>query len=139
MKSSVKSLLISHGLVYITIMRKLFATLFLLSSATCFAQSADYSCEVLNYRVDLTLTTDESTSMWLSDTMTYETVLQGYANFIEKNGASSIYHFHQDSVGDLSLTFKTSDAVDLPQRISGVIQTTVRPILMREAVVCSRR
>jgi len=120
-------------------MKKLILSLILTASFSSFAQSADYVCEVMNFRVELTLTADETTSMWLTDTMNHEVIMQGYANFVEKKGLNSTYHFHQSGTGDARLTFKTKDAVDFPQRMTGVIQTTVRPILMRDTLNCVKR
>ena len=120
-------------------MKKLLLACLLSISFNSFAQSADYVCEVMNFRVELTLTADEATSMWLTDTLNYEVILQGHATFVEKKGANSTYHFHQSGTGDVRLTFRTQHAVDFPERMTGVIQTTVRPILMRETLSCVKR
>lgn len=120
-------------------MKKLILSLLLATSSNTFAQSADYVCEVMNFRVELTLTAGETTSMWLTDTMNYEVIMQGSANFVEKKGSNSVYHFHQSGTGDATLTFKTQTAVDFPDRMTGVISTTVKPILMRDNLSCVKR
>jgi hypothetical protein len=56
-------------------------TLLISLSSLAMARSADYSCEVRQYDVDITITGDTSTSMWFRD---YSGVLaMGYAGSYE--------------------------------------------------------
>lgn len=115
--------------------------LFLLSffALNTFAQSADYTCDVRQYRVDLNLRQDRSTHFWLTDTIQYDVIAQGFAASIEKRGNLTDYFFYPGNASPVMMTFKSEDIVNLPLKLSASIETKVRGFLLRDGMSCSRR
>lgn len=115
----------------------IFALILLTSHA--YSQSADYVCDVRNYRLEINLRADLSTDFWLTDTFNHDVIAMGYAGFIEKKGGKSIYHFYPGNAYPVALTFKTQDAIDFPDQIKGYIETRVRGFLLWENLTCNKR
>lgn len=111
-------------------------TLFLLSSLA-FARSEDYTCRVRQYRIDLTLTQDTSTSLFFRDG--YDVLAVGYAGWVEKAGVNTNYHFYLNQYSPMILTFKTKDTEELPQKLVGWIDVSAPFFTLWDELVCIRR
>jgi predicted RecB family nuclease len=120
-------------------MKKIISLILLTLSFHAFSQSADYVCDVQNYRVEINLRTDTSTHMWLTDRSDQRTIAQAYAGSIETDHAYSIYHFYPGNADEAKLTFRTQDAVNFPGRIYGYIETKARGFLLNDYLTCSKR
>ena len=117
-------------------MKTLLMALLFSFSSFAMARSADYSCEVRQYDVDITLTGDTSTSMWFRD---YSEVLaMGYAGSVEKSGVKTIYHFYPQ-LGPIDMSFKTQDMLDFPEKITGRIHVNAPFFVLWDDMNCSRR
>ncbi len=103
-------------------MKILILAIFLSVSHSSFAISEDYSCEVRQYDVDITLTQDTSTSMWFS--LNHEVLAMGNAGFVEKKANETIYHFYPGQFSPIEMTFKNQDIIDQPQRLKGWINVS---------------
>ncbi len=108
-----------------------------LMSTHAFSHSEDYSCKVRQYQLDITLTQDTSTSMWFRDRS--EVLAMGYAGWVEKSGANSIYHFYPGSFGTVDITFNTQDAADLPAKINGTIYISGSFFVLWDNIECFKR
>lgn len=116
-------------------MKKFILGLSLLSSASAFAYT-DYHCEVRQYQVELTLTQDTSTHMWLLDR--HEVLAHAYAGWVEKKEGKSTYHFYPGNADNAKITFKAQDVIDLPESLSGYIETTARGFLLWDRLSCRK-
>jgi hypothetical protein len=117
-------------------MKILLTTLLLSFSSFAVARSADYSCEVRQYDVDITITGDTSTSMWFRD---YSEVLaMGYAGSLEKSGVKTIYHFYPQ-LGPIDMTFNTQDMIDFPEKLTGSIHVNAPFFVLWDEMSCKRR
>ena len=115
----------------------LFAGLMFLS-LNGFAQSADYTCDIRRYRLEVSLTDSISTSMWLTDTDNHHTVAQGYAKTISRKDGKTIFSFYPGQADPMKLTFKSQDVIDLPSEIQGSIDTMAGGFILREKITCYR-
>jgi hypothetical protein len=117
-------------------MKTILMTLLVSFSSFVSARSADYSCEVRRYEVDITITGDTSTSMWFRD---YSRVLaMGYAGSVEKSGIKTIYHFYPQ-LGPIDMTFKTQDMLDFPEKLTGRIHVNAPFFVVWDDMSCTRR
>ena len=123
---------------YKAFMKNILLASLLIASFNSFAESADYVCGVQHYQVELTLSPDSNTSMWLTDTLPYETISQGFAEFVEKKGSTSTYHFYPAGADEVQLTFKTQDVLDLPETLNGYIETKAHGFLLWDKLPCRR-
>jgi hypothetical protein len=120
-------------------MPKFALIILMLISFNSFAYDADYSCDLGQYRLDVTLTADKSTSMWLTDLNNRSVIAQGYAKVIEKVGDKSNYFFYPGIAEPVKLTFKTQDAIDFPDMIRGRIETKAGGFLLWEKMDCYKQ
>lgn len=120
-------------------MKKFILTALMLMSLNGFAQTADYSCDIRRYRLDVTLTDSTSTSMWLTDTYNYSTIAQGYAKSISRSGDKTVFSFYPGQADPMKLAFKTQDITDLPDMIKGSIDTMAGGFILREKMDCYKR
>lgn len=120
-------------------MKKLMLTSLMLISMNGFAQSADYSCDLGRYRLDVTLTPDTSTSMWLTDVYNHTTIAQGYAKAVSKVGDNTVYSFYPGQADPMKLTFKTQDIIVFPKIIKGSINTKAGGFLLIEKMDCDKQ
>lgn len=120
-------------------MKKCMLTSLMLMSLNGFAQSADYSCDIRRYKLDVTLTDSTSTSMWLTDTNNYTTIAHGYAKSISRSGDKTIFSFYPGQADPLKLSFKTQDIIDFPNMIKGSIDTMAGGFILREKMDCYKR
>lgn len=120
-------------------MKKLMLSSLMLLSLNGFTQSADYSCDIRRYRLDVTLTDSTSTSMWLTDTNNHTTVAHGYAKSISRSGDKTIFSFYPGQADPMKLSFKTQDIIDLPEAIKGSIDTMAGGFILREKMDCFKR
>lgn len=117
-------------------MKKLILTALFLFTSSVFARSADYSCRVRQYNIDLNLTQDTSTSLFFRDG--YDVLGVGYAGWVEKAGAKTNYHFYLNQYSPMILTFKTQDTEDLPQKLVGWIDVHAPFFVLWDELVCRR-
>ena len=116
-------------------MKKFILGLCLLSSSAAFAYT-DYVCEVRQYQVELTLTQDTSTHMWLRER--YEVLAHAYAGWVEKKDGKMIYHFYPGNAEPAQITFKAQDVIDLPEKLNGYIETKARGFLLWDRLNCRK-
>jgi hypothetical protein len=117
-------------------MKTLLLILLASTSTYVFSRTSDYDCTVRQYVVDLTLTQDTSTSMWLKDR--YDVMAMGYAGSLEKKEGNTIYHFYPQ-LGPIELTFRTQDTIDLPENLYGWIHVNAPFFVLWDKMECSRR
>jgi hypothetical protein len=120
-------------------MKKFMLASLMLMSLNGFAQSADYSCDIRRYRLEVTLTDSISTSMWLTDTNTHTTISQGYAKSISRTADKTIFSFYPGQADPMKLSFKTQDIIDFPDTIKGSIDTMAGGFILREKMDCYKR
>ena len=118
-------------------MKILFLLMILILSVPTFALSEDYDCSVRQYDVQITLTQDTSTSMWFRER--YDVLAMGYAGWVEKNGAKSIYHFYPAQFSPIEITFKTQDTIDLPAKLMGWISVSGPFFSLWDKLDCTKR
>lgn len=120
-------------------MKKLLLASLMLLSMNGFAQTADYSCDIRRYRLDVTLTDSTSTSMWLTDTFNYTTIAQGYAGSISRSAGTTTFSFYPGQASPMKLAFKSQDIIDFPSVIKGSIDTMAGGFILRERMDCYKR
>ena len=118
-------------------MKKLILISFLLVSCFSFARSEDYTCRVRQYRIDLTLTQDTSTSLFFRDG--YNVLAVGYAGWVERAGVKTNYHFYLNQYSPMILTFKSKDTEELPQKMVGWIDISAPYFTLWDELICLRR
>lgn len=106
-------------------------------STMVFGRSEDYTCRVRQYRIDLTLTQDTSTSLFFRDG--YDVLAVGYAGWVEKAGVKTNYHFYLNQYSPMILTFKTKDTEEFPQKLVGWIDISAPFFILWDELLCSRR
>lgn len=117
-------------------MKTILGLTLLFVSTYAFSRSADYQCRARQYQVDLTLTQDTSTSMWFRDR--YDVLAMGYAGSLEKTSSKTIYHFYPGRLGNIDITFKTPDTIDLPDRLIGSIYVNGSFFVFSDTLECSK-
>jgi hypothetical protein len=118
-------------------MKKIILLSIFIITSNLYAQSADYSCELRQYRLDLNLRQDRSTHLWVRDY--HGVIFQSFAGFVEKKGTNSHYHFYPAHSDPAVLILRTQDTIDLPNKLTGTINTKLRGFLIRDTFNCVRR
>lgn len=118
-------------------MRNLILVVGLLLSFSSFG--ADYVCDVRNYRVEIVLTPDTSTSYFLTDRNNYQTISHGFAASITKKDGVSTYFFYPGNADNVKLSFRTEDVENSPAKMKGYIETKARGFLLWDYMNCSKR
>lgn len=108
-------------------------------SLNAFSQSADYVCDVRNYRVEVTLTPDTSTSFFFIDRNNTETIAHGYAASLRKQSVVTSYSFYPANADKVVLSFRNDDLASYPSQMRGYIETKARGFLLNDYLNCSRR
>ena len=117
---------------------KILFVLMMFASSFCFAASADYSCQIRNYRVDFFLIRTTSSTIWLQDQNSYEMISQGFVSWIEDKGAKTIFHYRGSAGGKLDLIFQTQDTLNFPQQMYVWIDTTANGFTLWDRMLCSK-
>jgi hypothetical protein len=97
--------------------------------------SSDYTCQVRNYILDLDMTNDRSTGLFIIERWRYETLYVGYVGFIKRNSKTSDFHFYGNN-GETILTFKNSDLESEPDRMQGRIETELEGFYIVDKFNC---
>lgn len=114
----------------------LFILLFAISFNT--AASEDYNCATRQYNLDIFLTNDRSTSMFIIDRFNYNTVYVGYVGFIERKEKISKFHFYGRS-GPIVLSFSNNDLNQMPDKMNGFIDAELGGFIVYENLKCRIR
>lgn len=120
-------------------MKNIFIIALLALSFNSFAQSKDYACDVRQYRVELILTPDTSTSFFLMDMHNYQTLANGFAANITREKGLVTYHFYPGNAHPMKLTFREDDVNNMPDKMRGYIETKARGYLLWDYVNCRKR
>lgn len=118
-------------------MKTLILLITLLTSTISFA-SEDYHCSFRNYNIDIFLTNDESTSMFITNRFTYDTIYVGYVGWIERKAKKTNFHFYGNS-GEITLTFKNEDLTNEPDRLSGAVDADLEGFWIVDQFKCQKR
>ena len=118
-------------------MKKLILLFSVLSSTQAFALPSDYSCEVGRYHIDLTLTDDQSTHIWLIDQDNHTVIFQGYAKAIERKDEFNRYYFYTPE-GEAVVVFDRDDVLNRPWQLWGRIRATVEGFILHESFRCQK-
>ena len=118
-------------------MKYFISSLLIASSFSVSAFEDNYTCRVRQYRIDLTLTQDTSTSLFFTDG--YDINAIGYAGWIEKSQEETRYHFYSSRYSPMILTFKTKETQELPENIVGWIDVSAPFFSLWDKLICKRR
>lgn len=116
-------------------MKKIILMFFLLLSMQSYAHSVNYTCVVRYYQISITLN-DESTSMFLTDRMTHDTLYVGYVSRIVTQGKFQKYYFYPSNGRESILTFNADDVLNQVDRTSGWIDGQFNGFLIYDAFTC---
>lgn len=100
--------------------------------------SSDYHCEFRNYILDLDMTNDRSTGLFIKERWRYETLYVGYVGFIKRNSKTSDFHFYGNS-GEHILTFKNSDLESEPNKMYGRIEAELEGFYIVDKFTCTKK
>jgi hypothetical protein len=117
------------------IMRSFLLTLFL--SLSSFA-STDYSCSFRNYRLDLDMTNDQSTGLFLHDSWRYETLYVGYVGAIERSGRYSNFFFYGNE-GEMRLQFLNTELAAQSDSLNVEFEGQLQGFYFLERFSCRKR
>lgn len=116
-------------------MKKLFLSLLLLVSMNTFAKSVNYTCVFRYYQISITIN-GESTSMFLTDRMSHDTLYVGYVSRIETLGNFQKYYFYPSNGRESILTFNAQDIENQVERTSGWIDGQFNGWLLYDSFLC---
>ena len=117
---------------------KLLIIILMFLSSVCFAASADYTCQVRNYRVDFFLIRTSSSTVSLYNQRTYHMESQGFVNWIEDKGTKTIFHYSGSGVGKFDLIFQTQDTLNFPPQMTVWIDTFANGFTLWDRMLCSK-
>ena len=100
--------------------------------------SSNYQCSFRNYILDLDMTNDRSTGLFIKERYRYETLYVGYAGSIQRNANTSDFYFYGQS-GEHILTFKNSDLKNEPAQMKGRIEATLEGFYIVDTFTCYKR
>tara|TARA_B100001971_G_scaffold84647_1_gene78123 strand:- start:230388 stop:230738 length:351 start_codon:yes stop_codon:yes gene_type:complete len=112
--------------------------LILLSLFTVTSYAADYTCKFRNYTLDLDMTNDRSTGLFIIERYRYETLYVGYVGHIERKANTSDFYFYGNN-GENILSFKNSDLKNEPSRMSGRYEGTLEGFYLVDKFNCTKR
>lgn len=99
--------------------------------------SSDYICSFRNYRLDLDMTNDESTGLFITERFHYNTLYVGYVGFINRKAQTTDFHFYGND--EYILTFKNNDLSNEPEQIKGRFEGTLEGFYMVDRFSCKKR
>lgn len=100
--------------------------------------SAQYKCSFRNYTLDLDMTNDRSTGLFIIEKYRYETLYSGYVGSIQRKSKTSDFHFYGSS-GEHILTFRNSDLKEEPSSLEGRIEATLEGFYIVDRFECKKR
>lgn len=100
--------------------------------------AADYSCQFRNYTLELDMTNDRSTGLFIIERNRYETLYVGYAGFIKRNRNTSDFYFYGNN-GENILSFNNSDLESEPRKMYGRYEGTLQGIYLVDRFSCTKR
>lgn len=117
-------------------MKKVALFILMCFSLNSFAISLDYTCQVRYYKIAITF--DEmSTSMFVTDRMTHETLYVGYVGSIERNGNFISYHFYPtNTLKNSVLTFDLEAITASEDKLFGFIDGSFNGFLIYDNLTC---
>lgn len=99
--------------------------------------SADYHCTVRNYNLDLDMTNDYSTGLFIIERYRYETLYVGYVGFIKRNSKTTDFYFY-GNYGENILTFKNEDLKNEPNKMNGKIEAELEGFYFIDKFICTK-
>lgn len=100
--------------------------------------SADYSCTFRNYKLEIDMTNDESTGLFVIERWRYETLYVGYVGFIERKNKISNFYFYGNE-GEIILTFKNSELLNEKDKLSASIEAQLEGFYFVDKFYCYKR
>jgi len=100
--------------------------------------SSDYKCNFRNYTLDLQMTNDRSTGLFIIERYRYETLYNGYVGSIERRTNKTDFIFYGRS-GEIILTFNTPDLLNEPARMRGRIEADLEGFYIVDNFICTKR
>lgn len=98
----------------------------------------DYTCTFRNYTLDLDMTNDRSTGLFIIERYRYETLYVGYVGHIQRNRKTSDFYFYGRN-GENILTFNNSDLQNEPQRMHGRYEGTLEGFYLVDNFTCTKK
>lgn len=102
------------------------------------ALSADYKCSFRNYTLDLDMTNDRSTGLFIIERNRYETLYVGYAGHIQRNSKTSDFYFYGNN-GENILTFNNTDLANSPTKMYGRYEGTLEGFYLVDRFTCTKK
>lgn len=117
---------------------RIFICFLMLFSTLSYGRSTDYQCIVRDYTLDIDMTGDRSTGMFITDRYNYDTIYVGYAGSIDRGSRVSTFYFYGNE-GPIKLSFQNKDLQARPQTMRGHIDATLRGFLVVDYFNCKQR
>lgn len=112
--------------------------LILLFAGSAWAQSTDYICQVRQYQLDIDMTGDRSTHVWIHDRYNHEMIFHGYAGSIEQGNRVSTFFFYGNQE-PVKLSFLNKDIQERPKQLKGHIDTILGGFLVVDYFNCKEK
>lgn len=116
---------------------KILLLLLTIVSFNIFAAS-DYDCQFRGYRLDLDMTNDYSTGIFIIDRFNYDTLYVGYVGFIERKSKTTDFTFY-GNYGEHILSFNNTDLASEPERMKGWYEGDLRGFYIVDKFECVKR
>lgn len=112
--------------------------LLLFTASLASARSTNYHCQVRQYNLDIDMTGDRSTGLFIIDRYNYNTEYVGYAGSIERGNRVTTFYFYGNE-GPIKLSFLNKDIQDQPSKIKGHIDAMLGGFLIVDYFNCKER
>ena len=99
--------------------------------------SSDYTCKFRNYILDLDMTNDRSTGLFIIERWRYETLYVGYVGHINRKQKTSDFHFYGRG-GEYILTFNNKDLNTEPNIMYGRIEAELEGFYIVDRFKCTK-
>jgi len=100
--------------------------------------SADYHCQVRSYDLDIDMTNDKSTHVWITNRYDYNVLYQGYVGSIERGNKVTSFTFYGNSEPTI-LSFPNTELESEPQKLTGHIDAMLEGFLIVDYFACSKK
>lgn len=109
----------------------------LLFTSSVFA-GTDYRCSVRNYNIDLELSNDRSTNIFITDRWRHETLHVGYAGSIERGNRVTSFYFYGQSEPTI-LSFLNKEIQDKPETLRAHIEAQLEGFYFTDYFTCTKK
>lgn len=116
-------------------MKLLFILLVLTSSA--FA-GTDYHCQVRNYIIDLELSNDRSTGVFITNRWNHDTLHVGYAGSIERGKRVTSFYFYGRGEPTI-LSFLNEEIKKKPNKLKAHIEAGLEGFYFTDYFTCTKK